>query len=631
MVRCRAATSLMSLISLVTLTLLPLDNIAALQITSPLFVPHSNHGRPAVVPLTTNRYGPGVACNGSIRCHQRSHAIENSRIRYNIAPLFSSANGSSQEEEGKSPKRRQPVQTIKGIIMKILRFFTTAPAKFMAYYRRLTKKGKIILAMQLMTLGLLMGAAAKTTATAKANQANRPVEVSYSTFLDLVDVNGKGHKAGKHPALKLDNVIISKDRVGFRVVTDKEKHELALIDKKLVQKEDVSVIAPAESTRTIYAMKPMASQELIETLREHEVPFRAASTKGANTAANVARFSIFLVYLLFLSRMYKAMGGGGGTGGGSGAPGKLATFTPGEALVKFDDIEGIDEAKFEVMELVDTLRNPKKYEILGARAPTGLLLEGPPGTGKTMLARATAATAGVPLLYCSGSDFVEMFVGRGAARVRNTFARAAKMSPCIIFIDELDALGKSRDMGGMGASMRSNDEAEQTLNQLLACMDGLDSSRKVCVLAATNRREVLDPALIRPGRFDRIIKVTLPDTSGRERILRVHAQKLPGFSECNGVEEKRPGSLGKRSSVDLSAVAAVTKGLCGADLEFIVNEAAIRAVRRVSAKLRAGEDPKGITPVVSAEDFEKSVSDFKRTRQGGSVNDILNNVLGKRD
>ena len=316
-------------------------------------------------------------------------------------------------------------------------------------------------------------------------------------------------------------------------------------------------------------------------------------------------------------------------GGGSGAPGKLATFSPGEPLVKFDDIEGIDDAKFEVMELVDTLRNPKKYEILGARAPTGLLLEGPPGTGKTMLARATAATAGVPLLYCSGSDFVEMFVGRGAARVRNTFARAAKLSPCIIFIDELDALGKSRDLGGLGASMRSNDEAEQTLNQLLACMDGLDSSRRICVLAATNRREVLDPALIRPGRFDRIIRVTLPNADGRERILRVHAKKLPGFTECKGVDEKRPGSLGKGSSIDLTAVAAVTKGLCGADLEFIVNEAAIRAVRRVSAKLRAGEDPKAITPVVSAEDFEQSVSDFKRTRQGGGVNDILSNVLGK--
>lgn len=376
MARCRAVIS-----SLVALTLLPIVKIAAFQIiTSPLFVPpHSK----LVVPLATSYpCGLGAVCNGSI-CQQRSHVITNNRIRHGVAPLFSSANGSPQEGGGgKSPKRRQPIQAIKVIMIKLLRFFTMAPNNFLAYYSRLTKKGKIILAMQLMTLGLAMGGAVKTTATAKANQANRPVEVSYSTFLDLVDVNGKGHKAGKHPALKLDNVIISKDRVGFRIVTDKEKHEIALIDKKLVQKDDVSVIAPAESTRSIYAMKPMASQELIESLREHDVPFRAASTKGANTAANVARFSIFFVYLLFLSRMYKAMGGGGGAGGGSGAPGKLATFSPGEALVKFDDIEGIDDAKFEVMELVDTLRNPNKYAILGARAPTGLLLEGPPGTGK---------------------------------------------------------------------------------------------------------------------------------------------------------------------------------------------------------------------------------------------------------
>ena len=253
----------------------------------------------------------------------------------------------------------------------------------------------------------------------------------------------------------------------------------------------------------------------------------------------------------------------------------------------------------------------------------------PKGTGKTMLARATAATAGVPLLYCSGSDFVEMFVGRGAARVRSTFARAAKLAPCIIFIDELDALGKSRDLGGLGASLRSNDEAEQTLNQLLAMMDGLDSTRRVCVIAATNRREVLDPALIRPGRFDRIVKVTLPDTAGRERILRVHAKKLPGFTECKGVDEKRPGSLGKGASVDLSAVAVVTRGLCGADLEYIVNEAAIRAVRRVSSKLREGEDPTNITPTVSAEDFESSVIDFFQTRRPKGNFDIMS-VLGNK-
>ena len=384
MVRRPVASLLIYLSSLVSVTLLPLDHISALQIVSPLHLPapsYNDRGAP-VVPLTSNSYGVRVLSNRNGLFLSRNDDCK--RIRHNnFTPLFSTANG-SQEEGNKSPKRRQPIQAIKGIIIKIFRFFATAPNKFLAFYSRLTKKGKIILAMQLMSLGLLMGAAAKTATTAKANQANRPVEVSYSTFLDLVDVNGKGHKPGKHPALKLDNVIISKDRVGFRVVTDKEKHELALTDKKLVQKEDVSIIEPAESKRTIYAMKPLASQELIETLREHEVPFRAASTKGANTAANVARFSIFFVYLLFLSRMYKAMGGGG-TGSGSGAPGKLATFSPGEPLVKFDDIEGIDDAKFEVMELVDTLRNPKKYEILGARAPTGLLLEGPPGTGENVL------------------------------------------------------------------------------------------------------------------------------------------------------------------------------------------------------------------------------------------------------
>ena len=328
-----------------------------------------------------------------------------------------------------------------------------------------------------------------------------------------------------------------------------------------------------------------------------------------------------------------------GGGGSSDVPGKVARSkrgkaNDGEPLVNFDDIAGIDKAKFEVMELVDTLRNPGKYAILGARAPTGLLLEGPPGTGKTMLARACAATAGVPLLYCSGSDFVEMFVGRGAARVRKTFARAAKMSPCIVFIDELDALGKSRSAGdvlGMGA--RSNDEAEQTLNQLLACMDGLDSTRGICVLAATNRREVLDQALIRPGRFDRIIRVELPDASGREKILRVHARKLPGFLEGKGIDEKRTGSLGKGRVVDLGAVAAVTGGLSGAELEFIVNEAAIRAVRRVSSKLRDGMDPNQIVPNVDSTDFEESVRNYYETRRPNGANnmgDLLSNVLRPR-
>ena len=218
---------------------------------------------------------------------------------------------------------------------------------------------------------------------------------------------------------------------------------------------------------------------------------------------------------------------------------------------------------------------------------------------------------------------MEMFVGRGAARVRKLFERASKMSPCLIFIDELDALGKSRDMGlgpmgGMGRG--ANDEAEQTLNQLLACMDGLDSTRRICVLAATNRKEVLDPALIRPGRFDRIVQLKLPNAEGREAILRVHCKKLPGFHEGKGVDSARSGALGVGTRVDLSALAAVTQGLSGAELEFIVNEAAIRAVRRVSAEIRDSSPTQKIVPNVEAIDFEASVANFFETRRKGGSN-----------
>jgi cell division protease FtsH len=216
--------------------------------------------------------------------------------------------------------------------------------------------------------------------------------------------------------------------------------------------------------------------------------------------------------------------------------------------------------------------------------------------------------------------------------VRKLFERAEKLAPCIIFVDELDALGKSRDMGlgpfggGGGGSFRSNDEAEQTLNQLLACMDGLDSTRRICVLAATNRKEVLDPALIRPGRFDRIVKLKLPDVHGRERILRVHTKKLPGFTECTGVDPKRLGSLGKGQSVDLSAVASITDGFSGAELEFLVNEAAIRAVRRVSTALQQNIPTNDITPHVSSIDFEESIRNFYETRKPKQSN-LFKNVF----
>jgi len=225
--------------------------------------------------------------------------------------------------------------------------------------------------------------------------------------------------------------------------------------------------------------------------------------------------------------------------------------------VKFADVAGIDEAKSELVEVVEFLKNPEKFAKLGARIPRGLLLVGPPGTGKTLLAKAVAGEAGVPFLSISGSDFVEMFVGVGAGRVRSLFDEAKKSSPAIIFIDEIDSVGKKRSAGGIGGS---NDEREQTLNQLLVEMDGFDTNSKVIVIAATNRAELLDEALLRPGRFDRRVYVNLPDKNGREKILNVHASNK---------------KLAK--DVNLSFIASVTAGLSGAELESILNEAAIFA------------------------------------------------------
>ena len=382
-------------------------------------------------------------------------------------------------------------------------------------FRRLSRRSKSIVVTQLAIMCLLLGLYFQQSYTNHSARIPPPIEIPYSTFLDFCQ--------GTNKNVKIDNVLIGPDRIGYRLYRMETKEQRKAPDEIL---EGVQV-----PQRMAYTRKVAASDNLLQHLRQYNVPFSAAPIKTNYVALSVKTF-ILSFYALILLRMYRMMNGGSG-----GSPGKLATPSVGAS---FDDIEGIDKAKYEVMELVDTLRNPDKYAILGARAPTGLLLEGPPGTGKTMLARATAATAGVPLLYCSGSDFVEMYVGRGAARVRKTFEKAAKLAPCIIFIDELDALGKSRDSGMMGMT-RGNDEAEQTLNQLLACMDGLDSSRRICVMAATNRKDVLDPALVRPGRFDRIIRLDLPSALGRERILRVHAKKLPGFLEGEGIDERRSG------------------------------------------------------------------------------------------
>jgi cell division protease FtsH len=293
-------------------------------------------------------------------------------------------------------------------------------------------------------------------------------------------------------------------------------------------------------------------------LIQNEVAIRAEQQETSGLQAFLVSLLPFLlligVWIYFMNRMQ-----GGGRGGAMGfGKSKAKLLTEKQGRVTFDDVAGIDEAKEELEEIVEFLRNPQKFSRLGGKIPKGALLVGPPGTGKTLLARAIAGEAGVPFFTISGSDFVEMFVGVGASRVRDMFEQAKKNAPCIVFIDEIDAVGRHRGAGYGGG----NDEREQTLNQLLVEMDGFEANEGVIILAATNRRDVLDPALLRPGRFDRQVTVPNPDIKGREKILTVHARKTP---------------LGP--DVDLRLIARGTPGFSGADLANLVNEAALMAAR----------------------------------------------------
>lgn len=276
------------------------------------------------------------------------------------------------------------------------------------------------------------------------------------------------------------------------------------------------------------------------------------------------------------SKKMQEMGGAGGNAMlfGGGKSGAKQYVVDDETGIKFNDVAGEDEAKESLQEIVDFLHNPKKYEDIGAKMPKGVLLVGPPGTGKTLLARAVAGEAGVPFFSIAGSEFVEMFVGMGASKVRDLFKQAGEKAPCIVFIDEIDTIGKKRDGG---ANLGGNDEREQTLNQLLTEMDGFDNHKGIVVLAATNRPDSLDPALLRPGRFDRRIPVELPDLTGRKNILELHAK-----------------SVKTQPPIDLTAIARATPGASGADLANIINEGALRAVRE--GRKRATQD-----------DFEESV------------------------
>lgn len=388
-------------------------------------------------------------------------------------------------------------------------------------------------------VGVLTNGSGTTAGTGASPAApvstKTPIEIPYSQFMDYCEGATRGPKSILNKLMlnnpdRIANVQIDAGKITFQL------------------KQGASY--------STHVIEGTTTESLVQYLRQHKVPFQAgsstvkAASSGAWTAGEVAMAGGIGFYMY----RNKVLKGGDSSASASSAKGSLMGGKKknkkgqnNAPSTSFDDIEGIGEAKEAVLELVDTLRNPEKYSLVGARAPTGLLLEGPPGTGKTTLARAAASLADVPFLSASGSEFVDKYVGQGAARVRQLFERAEKIAakekrPCIIFIDEIDALGKARS----GSSdNNASQEGEHTLIQLLASMDGLDTSRSsdagkmICVLGATNRKDVLDPALVRPGRFDRIIKVDLPNTTGRESILRVHAQKLLGFSEGSGVDPSR--------------------------------------------------------------------------------------------
>ncbi|MBQ5998310.1 MAG: ATP-dependent zinc metalloprotease FtsH [Treponema sp.] len=307
---------------------------------------------------------------------------------------------------------------------------------------------------------------------------------------------------------------------------------------------------------------------------------------------------IFLIYFLIFRKMTGGAGGGMGSIFGAGQS-RAKAVEEGKVKTRFADVAGVDEAKEELVEVVDFLKEPKKYTDIGGKIPKGVLLVGPPGTGKTLLARAVAGEAGVPFFSISGSDFVEMFVGVGASRVRDLFKQAREKAPCIVFIDEIDALGKSR-VNGFGGG---NDEREQTLNQLLVEMDGFENEKGLIILAATNRADILDPALLRPGRFDRQVPVEKPDVKGREDILRIHSKnvKLDG-------------------DVDFNSIAHGTTGFAGADLANVVNEAALLAVRNKRKKVTM-EDFNEAIDKVSIGLKKKSRKDNKKEMRLVSVHE----------
>ena len=378
-------------------------------------------------------------------------------------------------------------------------------------------------------------------------------QISYSEFLTMLDEN------------KVDEVILQSEQI---VIYEKYDESQPITTPKTTEfmkmmgiDTDAVIEQAKENSRNVYYTGYIPDDRLLADLDSHGVKY---STPIQHNSPVLDFFltwilPLVVIYLLFfiLTRsMSKKLGGGGGIMGIGQSNAKMYNVENATG-VTFADVAGQEEAKESLDEIVDYLHNPAKYKAIGAKQPKGALLVGPPGTGKTLLAKAVAGEAKVPFFSLSGSEFVEMFVGVGASRVRDLFKQASAKAPCIIFIDEIDAIGKSRDN-----QISSNDEREQTLNQLLSEMDGFDSSKGLVILAATNRPEVLDKALLRPGRFDRRIIVEKPDLKGREDILRVHIKHVKTEPDIN-----------------LHEMALATSGAAGADLANMVNEAALRAVR----------------------------------------------------
>ena len=384
-------------------------------------------------------------------------------------------------------------------------------------------------------------------------QTPKKQEISYSEFLTMLDEN------------KVDEVILQSEQI---VIYEKYDESQPITTPKTTEfmkmmgiDTDAVIEQAKENSRNVYYTGYIPDDRLLADLDSHGVKY---STPIQHNSPILDFFltwilPLVVIYLLFfiLTRsMSKKIGGGGGIMGIGQSNAKMYNVENATG-VTFADVAGQEEAKESLDEIVDYLHNPSKYLAIGAKQPKGALLVGPPGTGKTLLAKAVAGEAKVPFFSLSGSEFVEMFVGVGASRVRDLFKQASAKAPCIIFIDEIDAIGKSRDN-----QISSNDECEQTLNQLLSEMDGFDSSKGLVILAATNRPEVLDKALLRPGRFDRRIIVEKPDLKGREDILRVHIKHVKTEPDIN-----------------LHEMALATSGAAGADLANMVNEAALRAVR----------------------------------------------------